>query len=219
MWVVKLGGSLHDAPALRLRRAELATAPGPARVVVPGGGPFADAVRALQPALGAGDLAAHRMAILAMQQFGLALQALEPRLALAETEGELRAGRATVWLPWRLAGREPAIAASWDVTSDSLACWLAARLGAAALVLVKSAPVATGERAAAELVASGLLDPAFPGFAARFAGEIRIAGRDSDHTDPLAAAPCRVRAAVQRPPASGSSSPVSSASTTSRATR
>ena len=39
------------------------------------------------------DLAAHRMAILAMQQFGLALQAMEPRLALAETEAELRAAR------------------------------------------------------------------------------------------------------------------------------
>ena len=64
--------------------------PGPARVIVPGGGPFADAVRALQPALGMGELVAHRMAILAMQQFGLALQALEPRLGLAETARELR---------------------------------------------------------------------------------------------------------------------------------
>ena len=83
MWVVKLGGSLFDAPALRQRLAELATLPGPARIVVPGGGPFADAVRALQPALAVGDLVAHRMAILAMQQFGLALQAIEPRLELS----------------------------------------------------------------------------------------------------------------------------------------
>ena len=100
MWIVKLGGSLHDAPALRQRLAELATLPGPARIVVPGGGPFADAVRVLQPALAVDDLAAHRMAILAMQQFGLALQGIEPRLALAETEAELRAAKAAVWLPW-----------------------------------------------------------------------------------------------------------------------
>ena len=86
MWVVKLGGSLHDAPALRHWLERLAILPGPPRVVVPGGGPFADAVRALQPVLGVGELAAHRMAILAMQQFGLALQALEPRLSLAETD-------------------------------------------------------------------------------------------------------------------------------------
>ncbi len=49
MWVVKLGGSLHDSPALRDRLAELATLPGPGRIVVPGGGPFADLVRRLQP--------------------------------------------------------------------------------------------------------------------------------------------------------------------------
>ena len=38
MWVVKLGGSLHEAPALRPRLAELATMEGPACIVVPGGG-------------------------------------------------------------------------------------------------------------------------------------------------------------------------------------
>jgi aspartokinase-like uncharacterized kinase len=46
--VVKLGGSLHDAAELGGWLAALAEAPGPARVVVPGGGPFADAVRAAQ---------------------------------------------------------------------------------------------------------------------------------------------------------------------------
>ena len=106
MWVVKLGGSLHDTPALRGWLRWLATAPGPARIVVPGGGPFADTVRTLQPTLGFGELAAHRMAILAMQQYGLVLQALEPALSLAETDAELQAARAAVWLPWQLAGRE-----------------------------------------------------------------------------------------------------------------
>src|SRR5215207_2164780 len=118
MWVVKLGGSLHDAPALRRWLRRLADAGGPPRIVVPGGGPFADAVRGLQPRLGIDDRAAHRMAILAMQQFGLALQSLEPRLRLAETDAELHAARAAVWLPWRLAGADKAIAASWEVTSD-----------------------------------------------------------------------------------------------------
>ena len=179
MWVVKLGGSLHDAAALRLRLAELATMPGPPRVVVPGGGPFADAVRELQPRLGLDDLAAHRMAILAMQQFGLALQALEPRLALAETEAELRGSRAAVWLPWALAGLDREIEPSWDVTSDSLAAWLAARLGAELLILVKSAPVAPGEATAGALAERGLVDPAFPEHARRFAGAIRIVHRDT----------------------------------------
>lgn len=183
MWVVKLGGSLHDAPALRGWLHLLATAPGPPRVVVPGGGPFADAVRRLQPRLGFDDLAAHRMAILAMQQYGLHLAAIEPRLAPAESKAELEAASlqaagGAVWLPWRLAGREPTIPASWEVTADSLAAWLARRLGATALVLVKSAPAPAGCPRPEDLAAMGLVDPAFPRFAARFAGRILVLHRD-----------------------------------------
>ena len=194
MWVVKLGGSLHDAPALRGWLHRLAVGPGPARVVVPGGGPFADSVRRLQPVLGFDELAAHRMAILAMQQLGLALQSLEPRLVLAETDVELRAARAAVWLPWRLAGRAEAIQASWDVTSDSLACWLAGRLGAETLILVKSAPVPPGEHDAASLASAGLLDPAFAPMAQRFRGRILLLHRDADPALPLDRHPaaCRI---------------------------
>lgn len=178
MWVVKLGGSLHDAPALRRWLRHLAAAPGPARLVVPGGGPFADTVREFQPRLGFDNLAAHRMAILAMHQFGLALQALEPRLGLAETDEELRSAAASVWLPWRLAG-SAAVEASWNVTSDSLACWLATRLAAPVLILVKSAPVPSGAHPAVELVADGLLDTAFPGFAGAYSGNIHVIHRDA----------------------------------------
>lgn len=181
--VVKLGGSLHDAAGdLRDWLAALAAAPGPARVVVPGGGPFADAVRAAQERLGLHDLAAHRMAILAMQQYGLALQSIEPRLILLETEAEMGAltwGAGGVWLPWRLAGLEPGIAASWDVTSDSLALWLARRLSAPRLLLVKSAPLTEAQASAETLAAAGVLDQAFPGLATSYEGEIRCVGRGS----------------------------------------
>jgi aspartokinase-like uncharacterized kinase len=179
MWVVKLGGSLHDAAALRPRLAELASVPGPPRIVVPGGGPFADTVREIQPRLGFGDLAAHRMAILAMQQCGLALQSLEPRLVLAQTEVELRSAHAGIWLPWAMVGLEPQIEPSWAVTSDSLAVWLATRLGAEMLILVKSAPPPTGEMSLRELARTGLVDAAFPAHARRFGGVIRITHRDT----------------------------------------
>lgn len=193
MWVVKLGGSLHDAPALRRWLHHLATAPGPARVVVPGGGPFADTVRESQPKLGFDDLAAHRMAILGMQQFGIALQALEPALGVAEIDDELRAAAASVWLPWRLTCGA-AVEASWNVTSDSLACWLATRLDAPRLILVKSALVPSGAHSAAELAATGLLDTAFGGFASMYRGTIHVIHRDTPLAGPLdqLAATCRV---------------------------
>lgn len=221
MWVVKLGGSLlRDAPAaldgwLRL----LAAASGSPRVVVPGGGPFADAVRALQPALGFGDLAAHRMAILAMQQHALHLHGREPRLALAETEAELRAGPVRLWLPWRLAGRAEELPPSWALTSDSLACWLAARLDADVLLLVKSGPVPAGARPAADVVSAGLIDPAFPGFAARFAGEVRVIHRDHPPAALARARLGRTCRVLAQPEAAASSVAASSASTTARATR
>jgi 5-(aminomethyl)-3-furanmethanol phosphate kinase len=60
---------------------------------------------------------------------------------------------------------EETIAASWAVTSDSLAAWLARRLGARRLVLVKSA-AAPSAAAPAELAARGLVDAAFPDYAA-----------------------------------------------------
>lgn len=178
MWVVKLGGSLLGTGALAAWLRALATAPGPPRVVVPGGGRFADAVRRWQGELGFDELAAHRMAILAMQQVGLHLHAMEPRLTLAESEAELRAARAAIWLPWALAGRDPSLRASWEVTSDSIACWLAARLGAEALVLVKSAALPASAASAAALGRDGLVDPAFAAMTAGFPGRTVLAARE-----------------------------------------
>jgi aspartokinase-like uncharacterized kinase len=168
--IVKLGGSLIAAPELRLWLERIAEAQGPI-LVVPGGGPFADTVRSAQDAIGFDDLVAHRMAILAMQQYGLLLQALEPRLRLLESEVEMAAlveeRAAGVWLPWAVIGRDDGIEPSWEVTSDSLALIMAIRLGAARLLLVKS-----GEANAADL-----LDAAFSRLRPAFAGEVRLIHR------------------------------------------
>ena len=70
--VVKIGGSY--AFSLDLRRWTDAIAGcGRPRSSWPGGGPFADAVRAAQPRMGFDDAAAHHMAMLAMEQYGYAL--------------------------------------------------------------------------------------------------------------------------------------------------
>jgi dihydroneopterin aldolase len=166
MVVVKLGGSLAKAGVLPLLLVALEAAKGPA-VIVPGGGAFADAVRAEQVRLGFSDKAAHHMALLAMEQYGLLLADLAPRLvpcrSLEEMHRTFDRGSSAVWLPAAMALADATIPQSWDVTSDSLSAWLARRLGATRLLLVKSvaAPAALDPAA---LAAQGLVDPAFPSF-------------------------------------------------------
>ena len=161
--MVKLGGSLFGADDLR-RWLEVLAEPGPVGlVIVPGGGPFADAVRTSQPQLGFSDRAAHHMAILAMDQAALMLADLEARLQCAESDDELLrlagVGRGVLWRPHRMTRDDPELAESWSVTADSLAGWLARRLNSDALVLIKSAAVADGR--VDRLVADGIVDAAF----------------------------------------------------------
>ncbi|HSI42322.1 MAG TPA: aspartate kinase [Xanthobacteraceae bacterium] len=180
--VVKIGGSAFGEP--RRLRALLAgiAGRGAPLVVVAGGGALADAVRAVQPQLGLSDAAAHHMAILAMEQTALALADLEPRLAAFDSLAGLRAahatGRASLWLPAAMARRAP-LPASWDVTSDSLALWLAIELGAARLTLVKSAQVSHPSGPPAVWLAQGLVDRYVPLLAPRFAGALRAVSLDA----------------------------------------
>lgn len=166
---MKLGGSLGAGDALKRWVRVVARATRPV-VIVPGGGGFADAVRSAQAQHRFADAAAHRMAILAMHQTGLMLIALAPRLIAAESAGEMRAawaqGRIPVWLPLRMADRDGGIPANWSITSDGLAARLAERIGAAAVVLVKSR-CATASATAAQLASDGLVDEAFPGIVTR----------------------------------------------------
>jgi aspartokinase-like uncharacterized kinase len=164
--VVKLGGSLTEGGALRGWLAAVARSGGGCCVVVPGGGGFADAVRTAQAAQRFSDRAAHQMALLAMEQCAIMLADLVPELTLCATASDmtaaLAAGGSPVWLPSRMALADPSIAESWDVTSDSLAAWLARRVEARRLILIKSGPKPQGDPVA--WAASGFVDAAFPEF-------------------------------------------------------
>jgi len=166
MIVLKLGGSVAKTGGLTGWLAALDAMRGEV-VVVPGGGVFADAVRDAQPGFGFSDRAAHHMAILAMEQYALALADRLPRLRPCRTIDEMRraasAGHPAIWLPTTLALADPTIAQSWDVTADSLAAWLARRLGAGRLVLVKSV-AAPRPLDIDALAARGMVDKAFPSF-------------------------------------------------------
>jgi aspartokinase-like uncharacterized kinase len=134
--VVKVGGGIGDdalpgvCAALGGRRALL---------VVPGGGRFADAVREADRRFGLEDETAHRMAILGMEQFGWLLSDLIPGAARCTDLERIATDRTSVLLPAGLPLDE--LPASWDVTSDSIAAWVARTAGAERLVLVKAVAV------------------------------------------------------------------------------
>ncbi|WP_158922832.1 hypothetical protein [Acidisphaera sp. S103] len=172
--VVKLGGSHALSPLLRPWLDAIRQGAGDV-VVVPGGGPFADAVRTAQPTMGFDDNAAHDMAMMAMAQYGRALTSLADGFVYTDTLTAVREavahGDIPVWSPWPGLRSHPDILRSWDVTSDSLAAWLATALNARRLVLIKHrAPAPTG--------GDDLLDAAFPRFTRHFRGTIAIAGPD-----------------------------------------
>jgi aspartokinase-like uncharacterized kinase len=149
--VVKIGGSLLRDPE---RLHEVLEAVAEARqesalLVVPGGGPFADAVRAIDRRIGLTDDAAHWMAILSMDQFAHLLSSRLRGATLVSTPAEslaaLGAGALPVLAPYRWLLDADPLPHSWDVTSDSIAAWIAGALGAPRLVLIKPAGVSGAE--------------------------------------------------------------------------
>ncbi len=182
MWVVKLGGSLaHDA-SLHAWLSELVNCPDPV-VVVPGGGPFADEVRRLQQTWLFDDGRAHALALRAMDVFAETICALHPGVSPLESLQEMpdtgRVERAVrVWIPSRDVLADSSVEQSWDVTSDSLSAWLAGRLRAHGLLLVKSKEPDTEDGSLMNLVEEGLLDRAFLRYGPQAGCPIALLHRD-----------------------------------------
>jgi dihydroneopterin aldolase len=177
--VVKLGGSFAFSHALKPWLDALSQCAGHV-VVVPGGGPFADAVRAAQANMGFDDVAAHHMALIAMEQYGRALAGLGAGLVLADSISGIRSlvreRRVPVWTPVPMALGAVDIPRSWDVTADSLAAWLAGKIGAGRVLLVKQADIPAGPLRAPDLVARGIVDPLLPRFLAAAGADAFVAG-------------------------------------------
>ncbi len=127
---------------------------------------MADEVRSCQHQLGFGDPAAHRMALLAMDQLAWAVAGLRPGLEVGTTEEALRAilsrGHVAVWAPYALVSGRTDMEETWRLTSDSLALWLAGQLGANRCSLIKSIPPRHGSVSAQALARDGVVDEAFP---------------------------------------------------------
>jgi len=141
MVVVKFGGSLmKHAKVLKMLR-ELDESK--EIVIVPGGGVFADAVRSVQKRFKISDSAAHDIAILATEQYGIFLS----EVSGMPCSKNLSHKRPFILLPSEIISSSP-LEKSWRVTSDTIACYTAWLLGEEFIklsdvngILIKGKPV------------------------------------------------------------------------------
>ncbi|HDS44962.1 MAG TPA: amino acid kinase [Methanomicrobia archaeon] len=137
--ILKLGGSLLTTGRdLMQFLSEYAFVKRTTRqmVIVPGGGPFAESVRALQRRLEISDDTAHWMAVLTMHQYGLFLASGAPETPVLERLEDVRATRTglCILLPYRVLRADDALPHTWHVTSDTIAAFIAHKLGENTLI-------------------------------------------------------------------------------------
>jgi aspartokinase-like uncharacterized kinase len=180
--VLKLGGSLLESGRLSGVLDVIAKRQRPV-IVVPGGGPFAEQVRHSQVVNGFDDASAHRLALFAMQQMANVIASRSPHFAPAATREDIGLagvnGLVPVWVPSTMAGADASIPKTWDMTSDSLAAWLAGEVGAIEVALVKSCaidPAASIE----QLMFAGIVDPLFGGFVERYGLKWSVLGETDE---------------------------------------
>lgn len=164
MIVIKLGGSLAAANTLLdcLNCIEQ-HCQGKAVVIVAGGGEFAEQVRIAQQHWKFDDDCAHAMAVLAMQQMAWLFKGLKTDFVLTDSVSMItqQSGqKILIWSPNLNELNQAGIPANWDITSDSLAAWLAKTLLADELIIVKSAAI-DPTLSLEQLSDYGIIDKAF----------------------------------------------------------
>ena len=173
--VIKIGGGLAAVPGAldRVCRALGASGCDHRILVVPGGGLFADTVREFDRTVGLSADAAHWMAILAMDQYAHVLADRIPGATLIEEPGALTSSGVAVLAPSRWMRSADVLPHSWEVTSDSIAAFVAGALDAARLLLIKPA--------------TDLSDPVDPYFTATLPVGLPYSVLGCDRIDELAA--------------------------------
>ena len=140
--VIKVGGSFAENPKpLKALGDELCSiAKTHSIVVVPGGGKFADAVRELDSKYALSASLSHKMAISAMDQYGMFLSHVVPDCrscdSLEVAQKIAKEGAVPIFLPSKLLSKEDPFEPTWDVTSDSIAAYIAVKVNAAKAIFV-----------------------------------------------------------------------------------
>ena len=173
--VFKLGGSLLDLPDLAVRLQKAFSKLGNGRpLVISGGGDAADIVRRWHRTFGLDEERSHWLALDAIRLNQRLLVELFPKLELVSTrqaaESTLRYDRIPLLDLAEFLRTEEALVDPterlphcWDVTSDSLAAWVAARWPADRLILLKSVDLPDAQTDdSKQLASAGLVDSFFP---------------------------------------------------------
>ncbi|MCP8311883.1 MAG: hypothetical protein L6M37_02890 [Candidatus Methylarchaceae archaeon HK02M1] len=139
--VIKIGGSLaKDRSSLvRLCQRLVFLSKKNEIMIVPGGGNFADTVRYFYDEFRLSEDIAHKMAILAMDQYGLLLKDIigEARLVYDLDDTLQYKKRLSIILPSKIMFSLDSLEHSWNVTSDSISAFIASLLKAEKLILIK----------------------------------------------------------------------------------
>jgi 5-(aminomethyl)-3-furanmethanol phosphate kinase len=160
--VYKVGGSLFDWPRLLERLSAFLRSEPTWPLIVSGGGGAADVVRGWDRVHGLGEERAHRLAVrslglgaafLADGLDGGTLVTSRNEAATAWSAGRLPVLDAAAFLAAEEAAGALPLPASWDVTSDSIAAWVAARWPADLVLLKSTSPDRPREQ---------FVDPFFP---------------------------------------------------------
>lgn len=173
--VIKVGGSLLEVPDLADRlRNFLADFSRPRPVMVCGGGPTVDLIRHWDREFDLGEEASHWISVRALTVNAQVLARVVPHLRYTEAIGELSgiwsSGEVPVYDSYTFLreidehGPHP-LPRRWRVTSDSIACRLAAYMQAPEVILLKSTSLPEGITCE-EAARQGLVDPHFPTVAA-----------------------------------------------------
>lgn len=172
--VIKIGGSLYSLPDLATRLARMIARTEETALIIPGGGEAANLVREWQPRFGWTDAAAHQMACESLSFNARMLRQLIPQAILITDRDELLLASSTRQVAILDVARCPTVMDDsgddslppvWDVTSDSIAAYVAVKWSIDRLLMLKSVDLPTELPTLGQAVAAGHVDPYFAGLA------------------------------------------------------